>query len=353
MDDIYYERVLNRIIQGRLRLRLGDLVLFIEEPSQEILEASYEIYDQYYDKAYFGGVFIEEEILELLINNDLWSPLDEKAAKDYEEKIEELKVQAFKNFYSAKKLFGIKRQLRHTEGLLAGAIHKKKQLNHVTCKGIANFARKSWIISKTTKNEDGSLFDFKKVSISRIMDIYGEHVIDAATFRKIARSQPFRSMWTSSKKRGDVFGKPSSCLDANQLAVCQYSSMYDNVYESPDAPKDKAIEDDDCLDGWFIVQRRKYEKDKKQREIDDMLAGNEKIKNSQEIFLMAQDQEQANEIFDLNDPFARSTIKNRQSTIQNASGDLVHIRDLPDMQQDISIARVASTKAAMGNMNRR
>jgi hypothetical protein len=323
LDDIYYERVLNRIIQGRLRLRLGDLVLFIEEPSQEILEASYEIYDQYYDKAYFGGVFIEEEILELLINNDLWSPLDEKAAKDYEEKIEELKVQAFKNFYSAKKLFGIKRQLRHTEQLLGQAIHKKKQLNHVTCKGIANFARKSWIISKTTKNEDGSLFDFKKVSISRIMDIYGEHVIDAATFRKIARSQPFRSMWTSSKKRGDVFGKPSSCLDANQLAVCQYSSMYD------------------------------YEKDKKKREIDDMLAGNEKIKNSQEIFLMAQDQEQANEIFDLNDPFARSTIKNRQSTIQNASGDLVHIRDLPDMQQDISIARVASTKAAMGNMNRR
>ena len=298
-------------------------------------------------------MFIQEEILEVLINNDLWSPLDEKAAKDYEEKIEELKVQAFQNFYSAKKLFGIKQQLRHMEKLLVNTVHKKKQLDHVTCKGIANFARKSWIIANTTKNEDGSLFDFNKISISRIMDMYSEYVINASTFRKIARSQPFRSMWTSSKKRGDVFGRPSSCLDQNQLAVCQYSSMYDNVYESPDAPKEKAIEDDDCLDGWCIVQRRKYEKDKKQREVDDMLSGNEKIKNSSEIFLMAEDQEQANEIFDLNDPFARSTIRNRQNTIQDATGDLVHIRDLPDMKQDISMARVASTKAAMGNMNRR
>ena len=38
--------------------------------------------------------------------------------------------------------------------------------------------------------------------------------------------------------------------------------MYDNVYESHERPNDKIIEDDDCLDGWFIVQRRKHEKDK-------------------------------------------------------------------------------------------
>ena len=67
--DIYYEKILNRIIQGRLRIRLGDLVLFIYEPSPEILEESYDIYEDAYEKAYFSGSYVKQEILELLIDN--------------------------------------------------------------------------------------------------------------------------------------------------------------------------------------------------------------------------------------------------------------------------------------------
>jgi hypothetical protein len=36
MDDVFYEKVLYRILQGRLRLTLGDLVLFIYEPDREL-----------------------------------------------------------------------------------------------------------------------------------------------------------------------------------------------------------------------------------------------------------------------------------------------------------------------------
>ena len=78
MDDIYYEKVLNRIIQGRLRLRLGDLVLFIHEPNKDVVEESFDIYDDYYKTAYFDGVYSGDEIVELLIENDLWSPVDDK-----------------------------------------------------------------------------------------------------------------------------------------------------------------------------------------------------------------------------------------------------------------------------------
>tara|TARA_R110001592_G_C12700538_1_gene706684 strand:- start:172 stop:543 length:372 start_codon:yes stop_codon:yes gene_type:complete len=109
--------------------------------------------------------------------------------------------------------------------------------------------------------------------------------------------------------------------------------MYDNVYESHERPNDKIIEDDDCLDGWFIVQRRNYEKDKKQQEVD-ALTSNPKIANSQEVFVMASNQESANEIYDLNDVVSRSTIHNRNTQIDEAGS--LDFRKLHDVQQDMA-----------------
>ena len=67
MDDIFYEKTLYRILRGRLRYKLDDLVLYIYEPSAELLEESYEIYDEAYKKAYFNGSYVKEELLELLM----------------------------------------------------------------------------------------------------------------------------------------------------------------------------------------------------------------------------------------------------------------------------------------------
>ncbi|SVC04660.1 uncharacterized protein METZ01_LOCUS257514, partial [marine metagenome] len=154
MDDIYYEKILNRIIQGRLRLKLGDLVLFIDEPNQDLIERSFDIYDEYYKRAYFSGIYVKQEVLEILLENDLWSPHDDKKGDEIEKHIEELKVQAFLNFYSRKKLMGIKQQLRYAEKEMAKYKVKKMQLDHVTCVGTATFAQKSWLLSNTTAFED-------------------------------------------------------------------------------------------------------------------------------------------------------------------------------------------------------
>jgi len=112
--------------------------------------------------------------------------------------------------------------------------------------------------------------------------------------------------------------------------------MYDNVHESSESPHEKVIEDDDCLDGWFIAQRRKYEKDKKQREIDDMIS-NPKIANSQEVFVMAGDGKEAEDIYGLNNPVVQSTIKNRQNVINDADGEQVSFTKFHDVRQDIAM----------------
>ena len=113
--------------------------------------------------------------------------------------------------------------------------------------------------------------------------------------------------------------------------------MYDNVYENTDSPDDDVIQDDDCLDGWFIVQRRKYETEKTRRETEDLL-GNSKIANSQEVFIMAPDQEAANKLYDLNDPVARSVVRSRQHQKDQHEGQL-DFREFTDVKQDIAMAQ--------------
>ena len=80
--DIFFQKTLYRILRGRLRFRRGDLVLFIKEPSQELLYDSFEIYDEAYEKAYFNGVYVNDEIIQILMEQRLWSPFDDREGDD-------------------------------------------------------------------------------------------------------------------------------------------------------------------------------------------------------------------------------------------------------------------------------
>ena len=336
MDDIFYEKTLYRIIKGRLSMRLGDLVLCVREPDSNIIEESYIAYDEAHKKAYFAGSYVESQILELLMENELWSPFDDQKADELEDKIEELKVAAFKTFFDKKKLRGIKSSLRHLEEHMIKYKSKKTAWDHLSCEGAAQFARSAWIIENTTFHKDKP-YDWCQYSVSNVMNIYNENRIGAATYRKIARSDPWRMMWSNSKKHGNLFGGPACEMTNDQLALCSYSAMYDSVYESTDSPNEKVVEDDDCLDGWFVVQKRKYEKDKKQREVDDLIK-NPKIANSQEVFVMASDQQAANEIYDLNNPIGRSIIKSREQQISN-SDEQISFQQFHDVKRDINMQR--------------
>jgi hypothetical protein len=336
MDHIFYDKTLYRIIKGRLSMRLGDLVLCVHEPDSNIIEESYITYDEAYKKAYFNGSYVESQILELLMEHELWSPFDDKKADELEDKIEELKVAAFKTFFDKKKLRGIKLSLRHLEQHMIKYKSKKTAWDHLSCEGAAQFARSAWIIENTTFYKDKP-YDWSQYSVSNVMNVYNENRIDAATYRKIARSDPWRMMWANSKKHGNLFGGPACEMTNDQLALCSYSAMYDSVYESTDSPNEKVVEDDDCLDGWFVVQKQKYEKDKKQREVDDLIK-NSKIANSQEVFVVASDQQAANEVYDLNNPINRGVVRARQEKI-SSSDDYISFQEFNDVKQDMQIQR--------------
>jgi len=348
MENILNEKTLCRILQGRLRCSLGDPALYIYEPTKEILEESFEIYDKSYNEAYFDGVYLKKELTPILVENELWSPYDDREAEKIEKQIEEYKIKAFEFFYKTRDLVTIKMVLRQLEKDLLKVKSKKHALDHISCEGVAAFARSIWIISKSVYNLDKTSYDWSRHSISSLMDYYNSNQLPSHHFRLVARSEPWRSMWNIGKKQGNAFGKPACELTKDQISLSSYSSMYDNVYESSESPDEKVIEDDDCLDGWFIHQRKEYDKQKKKKQTDDLIK-NPKIANSQEIFLMANDQEEANKIFDVNHPAVRGIIRDRQNTIQGADGQ-IRFTELNDIKQDIAIESMQTAKSKIKGM---
>jgi hypothetical protein len=312
------------------------LVLYIHEPTPEIIYESYDIYDEAYEKAYWRGVYVKEEVLPILLENNYWSPLDDKEAEKVQKEIEDKKLEAFKNFIHKKQLAAIKREIFYLEKKWQTLYLKKNSLDHVTCAGCAELTRSQWLIEKTTKFSNGSVYDWKEVSVPSITNYKASNPILQETYRSIARSDTWRGIWGAGKGT-EIFGVPFSRITQDQARLCMYARMYDNVAESPEAPIEEIVEDDICLDGWFIDQKKKQDKQKKQNQVDGMLS-NDKIKNSGEVFVMAQDNEDAGEIYDLNDGLARSTVKQRQAQIEGQE-DMMKFQELSDVKQDIGIQR--------------
>ena len=336
MSNIEIEKTLYRIIQGRLRYRVhDDLVLYIHEPTPNLIFESHEIYDDAYDRAYKKGAYVQSEIIPILLENGYWSPLDDREAEKIQEQMEDAKVQCFQTFFRKKELRNSKIRLRNLEKQLVKVSSGKLSLTHVTCEGSAELAKTNWLIAKTTKFEDGTEYDWTEVSLLDVVSFWQKNSITMNMLREVARSDIWKGIWSGGQGT-EIFGVPFCQISTNQSRLCMFSKMYDSVHEHPESPKQQIIDDDDCLDGWFIFQRRKQEKQKKQQEIDGMIT-NEKIRNSDEIYVVARDSQDASDIHSINDSTARNIIKERTSQIEGKEN--MNFADLQDVKRELQVER--------------
>jgi hypothetical protein len=305
-----------RIMKGRLSFRRDGLSLFIKEPDPDLLYRSIDIYESAFDRAYGSGVYLKNEMLELMYERDFYSPFDDMDMTKLKKDLEELKLQAFKNFRNQRQLQSLKYLIRQTEDRLIQITKKRYQFDHLTCEGVASYAQWNWIIENSTYyTEDETLYDWNKISIGSIVSIYENAAINSSDFRAIARSDAWRPIWALGKKTGNLFARPSCSLTKDQITLTSLSMMYDSVYESTESPPEKVIEDDDCLDGWFIEQRKKHDRNKLNAEADNLIT-NKKIANSGEIFVMANSDEEADFVDSLNTTEAKNIKHSRLNQLK-------------------------------------
>ena len=79
-------------------------------------------------------------------------------------------------------------------------------------------------------------------------------------------------------------------------------------------PTKEVIEDDDMLDGWFIVQAEKREQEKAENEFDNNT--NEKVKNSDEVFVMTKNEKDIHRVENMNSLDSKMVKKQRAAVMK-------------------------------------
>lgn len=337
MEGSRREHLVARICAGYLRFKISpDICLIIKPLTVDQKYIAQEIYSEAYEKAFEDNILTDEEILEMLKRNGLWASIDDRRLEQIPKDIENKKVELFESYFSSEAREATRGFLRKAEAQLIKTMQKRHVYDSSTCDGYASYYRWNWMIENCTYYENGDEYDWLQASLSDVLSYYQENMLGEQECRELSRTEPWRSIWNSGKKSDSIFGKPSVVFTAEQNMLITWSSMYDSIAESSECPSDEVIEDDDALDGWLILQRRKREAQMGKSSAEKVI-GNEKIANAGEVFIMTGNkQEDMDRISALNDPHVQAAKKSRFKALKDG-GKPIEVQNLPDVRQDIKM----------------
>jgi hypothetical protein len=258
----------------------------------------------------------EEEMDEWMIEQGLWTMEDDTKIEGFKKDIEKLKIEIYNARNNSQLRERIRLYIRAGEKQFLQQSGKKNQYYINTCEGVAAAEKTTWLIKNTTY-QDNKLYDFSDLSIMYVMDEWQSGFLSDSTTRNLARNEPWKSLWAIRENSGiKLFqNKEDQELTYNQKNLIIWSQMYDNIQESIDCPPKDVIEDDDMLDGWFILQAKKREKEKAEAEFENTT--NSKIKNSSEIYVMANNKNDQERIDGMNSYHASVVKKQRGELIKS------------------------------------
>jgi hypothetical protein len=325
------ELLLYRIFCGYLIFYVNNEKYILKSANLELKYESQILYSNIINDEKYNDWLREENLENLLVYLNLWTKDSKMIIKDLEKKIDNSKADYYSNFKFSDKKKTVKKNLENYKKQLNNILIKKEDLYSNTLEGYANSLKNEFIITHTLYKNNNLAFDQNKgkndyVLFNNIVNELNKYTINIFDFKKLARSNLWRSYWNV--KKSNVFDNNN--LTDDQRTLVGISQMYDRVYEHPECPEDEIIEDDDALDGWMIVQKKKIEKDKKQQQIDSL---NPKLKNAQEVFLFANNKEEAQEIVGLNSPESLNRMKSKMAHVSKFG--LTEESQLPDVQIDL------------------
>lgn len=315
------EYFISRIRTGFYLVKIDGISLKIVTPTIDQEYELNEIYQEAYEQALDDEFMTEEDMKYWMFEKDLWTPYDDREIEKVKKDIEDFKIEIFniRNNERSKNL--TRSKLRSAEQTLSKLFERKNAYQTNTCEGIA-FLEKTFAFLKKCTYLNNELFDFEYVSIDTVLSSYYLSILDESKIRDIARNEPWRTLWILNNKDHKVlFSNTQRELSIDQRNLLVWSRTYDTVHESMDCPSDEVINDDDMLDGWFVIQKRKRETKQLESEAEDLIK-NSKVKNSNEVYLMAGSKDDAKKINQLNDTSSKVIKKERFAKIEQSQSPI-------------------------------
>jgi hypothetical protein len=347
MESHDIELNLYNLLRGYIKMQYEGKEYHIKPPSIELVCESLALYKEEYDHGVNNKLYTHDTIVDLMMDTGEWSEDKEDSLEAILPKdIETLQIKMYENCFKPSVVRKTEEYLKKANDEMFRLYTIKSKYNQYTAENLADSTRLQHIIYNSTFI-DGKRYRWNNgPSIIEVINYYNRNIVLPDQIREISRTNPWSNIWASSKANGgSVFG--SSILDttSSQQLLLIWSRFYDNIQESMESPPSFTIENDDMIDGWCLLQKRQREQREKESWGDSILSKNSKIKDSQEVFMMAETTEDANNIYDLNNPRARQVIRQRLKHIQK-SGE-VKQQEFSDVQQERMIAMTKALSQTM------
>jgi hypothetical protein len=331
----HYERELfvSRIRSGIYIVEHGGIKLKVVTPTIEEELYINEAYNKVYEESLEDDFMTEEQALKWMESKGLWTKDDEEKINTIKKDMDTLRVEIFNNRNKVELRERIRKFLRAAEEALIKQSIKKNSFISNTCEGMAT-VEKSYELIKSCTYYGNEKYDFSQLSVEFVLHLFQEKILSEKQIRELARNEPWRSIWIMKDSNSfNLFSNKDRELSVDQKNLLVWSRMYDNIQESMDYPTDDVVNDDDLLDGWFVVQRKKREKERAESDFDNSTK-NDKIKNAGEVFIMASNKSEAEKIGTLND-FHNNVIKKQRIATVKANSNPVTDLQFQDIKIDM------------------
>lgn len=289
-----------------------------------------------YDRNKFNDWITDDSIVDTLVSMGVWSYNGDDNLKNLEKQIDDLKVDLYKNFLNPSKIKTLRRTLSNTQLAYNKSYNTRHSLDQYTPYGYSNQLKNQYILIYSLYDEDNNRIfnNLEQVDynhLNNLSNTIADNVIDVSVFRSIARNDLWRNYWSANSDY--LFNKPTVNWTDEQKTLVLLTKMYDGAYQHPECPPDNVFEDDDMFDGWMISQKRENEKNRNKNRTEKLLEG-KKLDKAGEVFIVANSQEEAQQIYGLNDNTNKHIIKERSSVILSTNKQLEE-KELPDVQRNL------------------
>jgi hypothetical protein len=312
-EDRRTQYLVHRILSGTLIFKREGKTLELRSPSLELKYMSDVLYKHNYEQNIYEFI-LREDIRPLLLKAGYVTPLHDDDVKRIKKKVDNLKIQLYQNFWDRTRTRKNRQSLASAKKRQEELISNSLSLDHLTLEHHCTLQSMKYIIKNTLYDYETKELVMSEETTNKEYEDYlhylNENMIDVDKIKKLARSEYWKGYYAVCKQNSF---KEIGELTQEQKTLYHLSVMYEKITEHPDCPDDGIINDDDALDGWMLFQQ-----DKMKAEKQKSTSKTDKIGNSQEVFYMAQNKEQAEDILNLNTNESMNIQKDRMKQVMGS-----------------------------------
>ena len=322
MDQWKKERLIARISSGVRYTKDHE----IPAASPATIYRASIMYEEVYNECVAEGTPTSTEMLDILIKKRIWSDSMESDLKKLRSDTENFKIALYENRDNEATCNKIRNLLAAANKEMMRLFSIKHGYDAYTAESIAMAAKSRETIRLIIDD------DLSSKEVDEIIVELNESAISDSEFRELARSEPWATTWGCRSSCSSLFGVAATALTDEQKSLISWSTLYESIRDHPERPSDEVIGDDDMLDGWLLINRRKREREQNEQ---SALPTNSKIAHADEVFLFAQNEDKAKQIHDLNGPVALG-IKSQRDNVIHQMGK-TNEGELPDRLQQLNM----------------